>query len=93
MSETTQKAHWKSETNSVQDKMQSETKFSSRKYPRISFSDKFFFLIKFFSDKFFSRLNFVSDYIPQLHFVCNLLFLNEVNRLKVHSSNANQHNL
>ena len=50
--------------------MQSETKFSPTKYPRILF---FFFLTKCFSNNFFLGLNFVSDYIPQLYFACNHL--------------------
>ena len=60
--------------------IQSETKFSLRKYPRIFFlvtiffSNKIFFPIKNFSDKNFvldwicHGLNFVSSYMPQLYF-------------------------
>ena len=64
--DSSKKVHWKSETNSVWNKMQSKTKFSLR----------IFFLMvgkKIFLDWILSQTEFVSDYIPQLYFICNLL--------------------
>ena len=60
-SETAQKVHWKSETNSVEDKMQSKTKFS----PRHNSVQKIFFLTrkKNFWTELCLGLNFVLDSI------------------------------
>ena len=75
-SETAQKSTLEIGDNSVQDKMQSKTKFSLRIFFR--WSEFFFFWTKFYLSLYLSQtefclgLNFVSDYIPELYFVCNL---------------------